>query len=729
MIRIATPVVAGVLACIAVTHPLAGESLEELKEQRAEIGPKRKELQDEQRKLSAAIGQSKAMADAHEAVADAKKKLDDELAANRTLKKAREAEAEAAAQLRKLVDERTSDSKHVKTAHEEKIELADRRRQQQFDAGLLQRRLYANNSPLRAEARHDRLVRAAAKAVRELRRDVAENPLKAVTKAKEKLDEARREENERWQELQDNRKLKKAREEERDARETLREAERDDKRRAAAKEARAGYDEARREAYEDIRDARGFLKELREIDEEQTDIKNKISIINSLLDVHRAVLREDGPRSVRKAAAKVESAQKKYDKETDSKELKELHERRKETWAAAEAAEVGYLQMKAPDLMAEREELWTKRDELKQKLAKGKSVSKDLAKILIKLREINAKLGALHARHNARDYGRLRGIWSGAKAAHVAKLNADPDIVEAQQELDAARRELDAAVEEELGDVKAAGELFEERAKLDARLALLGFEADIAGYQLYDRYSPLKVKVDSDRSVIKAHAKWRELEDDIRQDPTRAVEKARKACDEARGTVREIEQELRQDKGYRKAYEARREAEAALKEANASDPRNKKLAEALKAHNNLLDRTIGALEKAQRLLHQQRELEKKREETEAAIRAADDKIRATRTAIERGEDKDVVKARKALDEARAAVKTTENSGRILELRKAYDKARQDRDGELRKLLTDNKNYRRIQTELDELAKLDRRLSNRIRVLTKQARNVEKKSEE
>jgi len=715
--------IAIVLACALAGSVLAEESLEELKKQRAEIGPKRKELQAEQRKLSAEINRSKPMAKAHQAVADTKKAYDEEMASNRALKKAREAEAEAAARLKNVVAEEAGKSEDIKAANEEKSDLIAKRHRHQFEAGLLQRRLHANGSPLRTEALENKLVRATARAVREIEKDLAENPAKDVIKAREKLADARGDENERLRKIMDNRKLRKARETEREARNELREAERDDKRRAAAREARKKYNEARIEAYEDLRDAGPLLKELKKIEEESAEIKARVRVIDSLLDAHRAVLREDGPRAVKKAARKLEAAQKKYDKETDSKELKELHEKRKETWAAAEGAEIAYMKSKAPGLMAKREELWKKRDELQKLLADGKKVSKDMLKVLAELHEIGSKLGALHARANAPDYGRLRGIWSGAKAAHVAKLNSDPDIVEAKQELEKARKELDAAVEEELVDLKAVKPFLEDRTELNADLARLGFEAGIAKYQLYDAYSPLKIKVDGDRSVVKANAKWREIENDIRQDPTRAERKAREAYDEARAEVREIDKEIRQDNTYRNAYQARRDAEAALKAANAADPRNKKLADARTARDKLLEQATKSLRGARKLIEEQAELEKTRRETETAIRASDKKARDARAAIERGESKDVVKARQALSDAGEEVKKAQNSGKILELRKAHEQARKTRDAELRKLLADNKHYRALQTEIDELNKLDRKLANRIRAIEKKARQA------
>lgn len=270
------------------------------------------------------------------------------------------------------------------------------------------------------------------------------------------------------------------------------------------------------------------------------------------------------------------------------------------------------------DLGKQRADIGAKKRELQQKLAGGKSVSKDLLKLLTELREVSSKLGALHARHNAPDYGRLRGIWSAAKAAHVAKLRSDPDIVEAEEQLGIAQRELVAAVEEELMDSKAVKGFLGERAELDAALAALDFQASIARYRLYDQCSPIKMDVDQDKKVKKLYVKWRDIENSIRSDPSRAELKAREAHDKARAESKKVEQDIRQDKAYQAAYQAKRAAEAALRAASQSDPRMKQLADARAAYDQLLGEKIRSLKGAKKLLAEQAKIEKARQETEAA---------------------------------------------------------------------------------------------------------------
>jgi len=722
---------AGVLCvCVFSTVAVAEGDLAELQAKKKELVTKQKELQNKERALVREVSASKELDKARRAVAETRADYDDAKATDSKLKKTREAQREAEQELRELIAEKVADTDESKDTKKTLGKLNEELRELHFKRGLIDLELGHRSSPIMREAMAEKSVKKAREKLAEVEAEIRSKPAKEVVAARKAYAEARAKADAINAKIGEDRKLKAAMEDENEARAELGEAERDDKRRAALSEAEKEQREARAEAFKDIRKARPLLEEIDELTKEYNEKRADVRAIDRIIDTYRKALRDGTAkdRGVAKAVKAVEEAKKDYEKTIDSWTLgklkKAVDEARKtfdEKHEEFFGKHVDYVALTAKE-KAERAKL--------DALIKEATSAKKLAKALPEMRKIMEELGSLS--HQKRDIRIANPKWDAiyqARGRRQRELDLAVDkndkASEQRAELQAAQRALDNAVEEALRDIGEVEDAMELKAEIMAEMAELEFKKAMVEYKVYNGNSEIAREANADKKVLKLRAKCNEIRNDIRNDPTRAVQKAREAYNEARADTGKIRSALHAKEKYAEADAARRQAERDLRSAEADDPRRKELVAARDAVQAAINEAIGDIRKAESLREDRAELTKKIEAIEAEKKSMSDKMRNVQRSIERGEDKDVAKARKEIAEAKKEVAAAENSEKLQELMKEHNEARAALAKETKELVAEDSKVQKVRKELGEVNTAIGDLDKQIREMQKAARKKAK----
>ena len=721
----------GVL-CVGVfsTAAVAEDDVAALQAKKKELATTQKKLQDEERALVRQVSASKKLDKARKAVADTRTAYDKAKTGDSKLNKARAAQREAEQELRELIAEKVADTDESKDTKKAQGKLNEELRELHFKRGLIDLELGHRSSPIMREAMGEKSVIKARKAVAEAEAEVLSKPPKEVVAARKEYNEARAEVDKIVAEIRSDKDLQKAVGKENETRGELGEAERNDKRRAALGEAEKEQREARAAAFKDIRKARPYLEEIEELNKKYNEKRADLRVIDHIINTYRQALCDgtEKDRGVAKAVKAVAEAKEDYAKTIDSwklgklkKAVDEAHKTFDEKHEEFFGKHVDYVALTAKEKLAQ--------DKLNA-LTKEATSKKKLEKALPEIRTLHGELRSLY--YQKRDIRISNPKWDAiwqARGIRQRELDAAVDknekAAKRRAELRAAQNALDKALEEALEDIDAVEEARELRAEIAEEMADLEFKKVIAEYHVYNGNSEIAREANADKKARKLRAKCDEIRNDIRNDPTRAVRKAQEQYNEARAETAKIRSELYRKEKHGETEAKRREAERQLRAAEAKDPDRKKVEEAKTAYQAAINEAIGDIRKARSLREDRAKLTKKIEAIETEKKAMSDKMRNLQRGIERGEDKDLVKARKEIAEAKKDVAEAEHSKKFEELLKEHNEARAALDKETKELVADDSKVQKLRKELGEVNAAVRDLDKQIREAQKAARKKAK----
>ena len=718
--------------CVCSTAAFSAEDIAELQAKRKELAAQQKKLQDEERALVRKVSASKKLDDARKAVADTRAIYEKEKASDSKLNKARAAQREAEQELRELIAEKTADTDESKDARKTVGKLNEELRELHFKRGLIDLELNHRGSPIRIEAMKEKDIAKAREKLAEAEAELRSDPPKAVVAARKAYNEARAKVEEIRAEINSDKGLQKAVKKEHEARAELIEAERNDKRRAALAEAEKEQREARAEAFKDIRKARPYLEEIEELNKKYNEKRGNLRAIDHIVNTYREALRKgtEKDRGVAKAVKAVAEAKEDYEKAIDSWKLGKLKKAVDEAHKTFDIKHEEFFGKNA-DYVALTGKESAEQAKL-DALVKEATSKKKIEKALPEIRALQAELHSLY--YQKRDIRIAHPDWDAiwqARGHRQRELDVAVDdnekAAKLRAKLRAEQNDLNKALDEALEDIDAVEEAMELRAEIAEEMATLEYEKAVAEYHVYNGYSEIAREAGGDKKVRKLREKANEIRDDIRNDPTRAVRKAQEEYNEARAEAGEIRSALYDKEKYGEAEAARRQAEQAVRAAEAADPDRKKVEEAKAAVQAAVNEAVSDIRKARSLREDRAELTKNIEAIEAEKKALDDKVRTVQRGIERGDDKDIAKARKEINEAKQDVAKAEKSEKLQELLKEHNDARAALDKETKELVADDSKVRKVREQLGEVNAAIRDLDKQINEAQRAARKKAKKA--
>lgn len=698
-----------------------------LQARKKELEAKRSELQAQARQAQGRIAKSAALAKERAAVAKAGETFEAKKASDRGLAKARERERVAVAAMSALVAKRVAASGELAEIEKTDAELGAKERSLRFKKGLLGLKLYHEGSQVRIAAEAEKDVVAARKAASDAASEARSNPSRDVVAARKALQEATSELSKLWLAMRDNRDLRRASEVEAKARAALGDAERSDRRRDGAAKAREAYENANKEALAGVRAARPYLRELEDVTGLRKEAEGQRRGIDYLLGLHREAIKKDGGGKVASAVKALAKADERYEKILRSRSLSKLR-------SAVDGAGTTFGEKHEAmfGAIAEYQTLTQKERELQKLLdelsasALSETSARGLRKLLPGIQAKRGEVGTVaYQKRDIRmsvggaEWDQVYHAGGRAQRALDAAVDENAKASSARRAVADATRELESAVSAELGNVKAAAVVLAEKKEIEVRLLGLRYREAIARHHLYSGDSEINAEVNRDGGVVRLRAAYNKTQNEIRNEPTRAVTKTRKAYEEARADHGKVSNALQQDRKYKKAAAVRRAAEQALRMAEQKDPAGKKVAEAQQTASAKLSETIAASRTGRSLVAELNKLNGELDATTTQRRELSNRRHGLRGKIERGDDPDVVTARKGIAEARQALKEAENSEKLVALQKEISDARAALDAKRKLVESEDMALKAVQTEMGAVNKELRDVSGQLREIERE----------
>jgi hypothetical protein len=662
------------------------------------VAQAKKDLADKMNARTAELEKNEALAPLVTAAEEARRAYEKALQNDKDLAKARQTEKDAKEKLAALIASKLAAEAQAPKTRDAVAALEARKADIAFQARLLDLQLTRPGSPAREEADQDPAVIALRQAIL--------TATAALSRPQEEsaLADARATESALWKKRCDTPEFQSLVAAEKACRDALQDAEKADRRPAKLQEARQAYENARSEALKKNDAAQTALKEIEAAETTLKGLSDQEKRTDSLLDILRAQVRRDGAGAVADARAKVEKAQMAYDKATDLPELRELQARRTNAWVTVDT--LRKLEANAPELaeMTRKiEQVDLQIDALKAAYAESGKSEPELRRLLDQKEDLQRKRSAIQ-----KEMKQSKPLESGvkyrdflaAKADHVARLSTLPAALEAMKKLEAAKDDLEQAVEKQVASLKTAQSLSEERTTIAAKRRAAEFQRELAQARINSEGSPVRMALDTDPELRKQMEAWKAIEKDIKEKPAPDLVQAREKLAQAESARKAHEDTLRKDADYAKAVEARNTAEQALKKAQPSDAVDAARAAYEKAVNEKALQTPAGKD----LQAKQETLKAAREECDRELKALSDQRQAVRQAIEKGDDPEVAAARQAVTAAETATKAAEKSEKLTALSKAADEARKTREKAVQAIQRTDEPYQALRRQLDELNK-------------------------
>jgi colicin import membrane protein len=222
----------------------------------------------------------------------------------------------------------------------------------------------------------------------------------------------------------------------------------------------------------------------------------------------------------------------------------------------------------------------------------------------------------------------------------------------------------------------ALGKLVSEEARnLGEREAGFRFGQAVLRYQLHGNRSPLASAVERDGEVAKKRESLAALQDDLRNRPSPAAALAAKKAEEAGQERKAAVEEAEKAADFGPVREKARAAEAALRKAQANDPKRKAVEAAKAKYEEKLGAAVAALDQAKPLAAELERVTKELEESAAQAKKLRDEQAGLRRATEQGDDPEVAAAKKKVEQSQKAAKDAEKKAGLSQLSQQLDAAR------------------------------------------------------
>jgi hypothetical protein len=724
-------------ALVAASIVLAQDAaVNDLKNEKTALEAKRKELQGQYDKAKAALLASNAFASEKVAAEKAEKALQERKLTDKDLAKARASVGAAQQELADLIAKKADATKEVKAAVKELSDLEAKAPELRFRKRLLQVNLNHEGSPVQAELATDKALIEAQGVLAAAEQAAMANPSEQIVAARKALAKAMEALRKPEQEVAQDKSVRKTAEAVAAATAEAREAEIKDKARIEAAKLREELAKVRQEAIQRTSSAKQYSKELDEIAAARKEMNGQRRGLAQVMDVNRKAIREGKGSEVTKAAAAVEKARKAFDKECDTREIGKA---RKAAEEAAKAFDVKHDEMFAN--IPEYKQLTAKIAGLEQTLSamdkdalaatSAKAIRKlapEIQKIAGEIAEANANKREIRISTGKDKWDaiyRAKGEAAGALKAAVA---ASEDAAAASAALAAAEAALAKAVDSAMAETKAGAACLELQKELAAEARQLAFRESLASLHLNDPDSPVKMAIDKDSKLVKAAAELNEREKELREKPSNAIVKTRKAQAEAQAEAAQARAKAEQADDFRKAVATRQAAEQELRKAEAADPAKAKIDEAKKALDAKRAEALAGIKAAKKLMGEIKEID----DEVAAIQTAKAKVaelqKQARTKVDTADDKDIAAAKKAIDEARASLKKAEEAKVFQELQKGIQEARAALDQAKKDAEAKDKGLLAIRKQIDGVSAEITTVAGKIREAEKKAAEAKKQAE-
>jgi hypothetical protein len=706
-------------AMVAASIVLAQDAaVNDLKAEKTSLEAKRKELQGQYDKAKAALLVSDAFAKEKAAIEKAEKALQERRQTDKDLSKARASVAAAQQDLSDLIAKKANATKEVKSAVQDLADIEAKVPELRFKKRLLQVNLNQEGSPVQEELAGDKTLIESQNALAAAEQAAKANPSEQVITARKALAKANEPFRKAEQQIAQDRSVRKAAEAVAAAAAEAREVESKDKARIGAAKLREELAKTRQEAIQRTSSAKPYAKELDEVAAARKELDGLRKCLSQVMDLNRKAIREGKSSEVAKAAAAVEKARKAFDKESDTRDISKARK------AADEAAKV--FDEKHNEMFAnlpEYKQLTAKIAELEQNLAavekdalaatSAKAIRKmapEMQKISSGIAEANTKKRDIRISTGKEKWDAIYRARSDAAGALKAAIAASEDAATAAATLAAAEAALAKAVDSAMAETKAGAACLELQKELAAEARQLAFREAVASIHLNDPDSPVRMAIEKDSKLVKAAAELNEQEKELREKPSGAIVKARNALAEAQAEAVQARAKAEQAGDFKTTAAARHAAEQELRKGEAADPAKAKVEEARKAFDKKRAETLAGIRAAKKLMDGIKEVD----DEMAAIQAAKLKVaelqKQARAKVDTADDKDIAAAKKAIDEAKAAVKKAEDGKVFQELQKeiqeskaAFEQAKKDAEGKDKGLLTIRKQMDGVSADIAAVA--------------------------
>lgn len=704
---------------VAASVALAQEAaVNDLKSEKSNLEAKRKELQGQYEKARNSLLASDAFSKERAAIEKAEKALQERRQTDKDLAKARAALATAQRDLDEVIGQKAAATKEVQAAMKEAAELEAKVPEIQFKKRLLQLNLNHEGSPVQLDLAEDKSVIEAEGALAAAQEAFGAKPAETTTTARKSAAKAAEAFRKADGEIRNDKSLRKAGEAVAEASAELRAAESKDKALMSLAKAREDVAKARQEAVRNTSSAKAHVKDLDEIAARRKELDAIRRGVWHVGEVNRKAILAGKDKDVAKAAEAVEKAKKALEKECESRAIAKARKAADDSSKAFDEKHSEFF-----GSVSEYTQLTAKETELQQKLSAmdrdilDATSPKAIMKLAPEVRKISQEIADIGARKRQIRISTGKDKWDAvynaradATGALKAAIASDAGASAAAASLKAAEAALAKAVESAFAATKAGAACAELGKELAVESKKLSFREAVASLYLNDRDSAVKAAIEKDARLLKAVAELQEQEAQVREKPSNAIVKARKALAEANAEAGTIRAKLEQDEEFKRAAALKNATEQELRKLEASAPAREKAEEAKKALDKKRAEALAGMRAARKIMDEIKQLDDELAATQAARTKVAELQKQARAKVDTADDKQLAAARKTIEAAKASVKAAEESKAFQELQKdiqeakvALDQAKKDAEAKDKGLLAVKKQISEANAAIDAVA--------------------------